>query len=50
MAGHVVCKGDEKYIYFSRKPEGRKPLGKPKCKWKGNIKRDFKHIGYADVD
>jgi hypothetical protein len=23
------------------KPEGRRPLGKPRCKWKDNIKVDL---------
>jgi hypothetical protein len=26
-------------------PEGKRPLGGPRCRWKGNIKMDFKEIG-----
>jgi len=30
------------YRVLVRKPEGKKPLGKPKYKWKDNVKRIFK--------
>jgi hypothetical protein len=26
------------------KPEGKRPLGRPTCKWKGNIKTDIREI------
>jgi hypothetical protein len=28
-----------------RKPEGKRPLGRPNCKWDNNIKMDLKEIG-----
>jgi hypothetical protein len=33
-----------------RKPEGTKPLGRPMCKWKGNIKKDIKEIGQEGME
>jgi hypothetical protein len=32
------------------KPEGKKPLGRSKCKWKDNFKMDLRDIGYEGVD
>jgi hypothetical protein len=31
------------------RPEGRRPLGRPKRRWKDNIKMDLREIGYGDV-
>jgi hypothetical protein len=33
-----------------RKPERKKPLGKPRCGWVDNIKTDFGDIGWDGVD
>jgi hypothetical protein len=33
-----------------RKPEGNKPLGRPKCKWMENITMDFREIGCGGMD
>ena len=27
------------------KPEGKRPLGRPRCRWEGNIKMDFQEVG-----
>jgi hypothetical protein len=32
------------------KPEGKRPLGRPKCRWVDNIKKGFREIGWDDVD
>jgi hypothetical protein len=32
------------------KPEGKRPLGKPRCKWVDNIKIDLKEIGSGGMD
>jgi hypothetical protein len=29
------------YKFFFGKPEGKRPLRKPRCKWEGNIKVDL---------
>jgi len=41
--GQVVCMGEEKGVYrfLLRKPEGRRPLGRPKRRWVDNIKMDL---------
>ena len=28
------------------KPEGKRALGRPRCRWKDNIKMDLKEVGY----
>jgi hypothetical protein len=30
--------------------EGKKPLGRPRHRWKDNIRMDFKEIGWEGVD
>ena len=32
------------------KPEGKRPLGRPKLRWKVNIKTDFQEVGCGDMD
>jgi hypothetical protein len=32
------------------KPEGKRPLGRPRRRWVGNIKMDLLEIGWGDVD
>ena len=27
------------------KPEGKRPLGRPKCRWEDNIKMDLEEVG-----
>jgi hypothetical protein len=31
-------------------PEGKIPLGRPRCRWVDNIKIDLREIGWDDVD
>jgi hypothetical protein len=42
-AGHLVCLGDRRGVYrvLVEKPEGRRPLGRPRHRWKDNIKTDL---------
>jgi hypothetical protein len=39
--------GEERRIqgFGGGKPEGKRPLGRPRCRWKGNIKMDLKEVG-----
>jgi hypothetical protein len=30
-----------------RKPEGKKPLGKPRRRWEDNIKTDLQEVGWG---
>jgi hypothetical protein len=32
------------------KPEGKRPLGRPRCRWIDNIKMDLLEIGVSVVD
>jgi hypothetical protein len=32
------------------KPEGRRPLGRPRRRWVDNIKMDLVEVGWGDVD
>jgi hypothetical protein len=38
------------YRLFVGKPEGKRPLGRQKCRWVGNIKIDLVEIGCGGVD
>jgi hypothetical protein len=32
------------------RPEGKRPLGRPRCRWVNNIKMDLFEIGWGGVD
>jgi hypothetical protein len=51
-AGHVARMGEVRGAYniLVGRPEGRRPLGRPRCRWEGNIKMDLRLIGFGDVD
>jgi hypothetical protein len=38
------------YNILVRRPEGRRPLGRPRRRWEGNIKMDLGEIGFRDMD
>jgi hypothetical protein len=31
------------------KPEGRRPLGRPRCRWEDNIKMDIREVGEGHI-
>lgn len=33
-----------KYIILFRQRKGKRPLGRPRCRWKGDIKTDVKEM------
>jgi hypothetical protein len=33
-----------------RKPEGKRPLGRPRRRWEGNIKIDLQEVGCGGMD
>jgi hypothetical protein len=37
------------YRLLARKPEGKRPLGKPRCRWVDNINTDLGEIGWDDA-
>jgi hypothetical protein len=51
-AVHVARKGEKKNTYrlMVGKPEGKKPLGRPRCRWVDNIRMDLAEVGLGDVD
>jgi hypothetical protein len=38
------------YNILVGRPEGRRPLGRPRRRWEDNIKLDLRGIGCGDVD
>jgi hypothetical protein len=32
------------------KPEGRRPLGRPRLRWEDNIKMDLREVGWEGMD
>jgi hypothetical protein len=44
--------GEKRNVYrlLVRKPEGKRPLGRPRCRWAVNIKMDLGEVGWGDVD
>jgi hypothetical protein len=45
-AGHVARMGEGRGVYRTLvgRPEGKRPLGRPRSRWEDNIKRDLKEI------
>ena len=48
-AGYVARMGEERGVYrvFVGKPEGKKPLGRPRCRWVDNIRTDLQEMGWG---
>jgi hypothetical protein len=46
-AGHVARIGEERGMHrvLVGKPEGKRPLGRPRRRWKDNIKMDVQEVG-----
>ena len=51
-AGHVARMGEERgaYSVLVGKPKGKRPLGRPKCRWVDNIRMDLQGVGCGYVD
>ncbi|KAJ4447219.1 hypothetical protein ANN_09221 [Periplaneta americana] len=47
-AGHVARMGESKIAYrvLVGRPEGKRPLGRPRRRWEDNIKMDLREMGY----
>jgi len=50
--GHVARMGEERWVYrvLLGKPERRRPLGRPTCRWVDHIRMDLEEVvcGYMD--
>ena len=51
-AGHVARIGEERAVYrvLVGKPEGRRPLGRPRRRWVDNIRTDLQEVGCGYMD
>ena len=51
-AGHVARMGEERevYMFLVGKPEGRRPLGRPRLRWVDNIRMDLQEVGCGYTD
>jgi len=51
-AGHVARMEKERGAFgvLVRKPEGKRPLGRPRRRWVDNIRIDLQEVGYGSVD
>jgi hypothetical protein len=48
--GHVARMGKSIYRVSARRPEGERPLGRPKRRWGDNIKMDLREIGIDEAN
>jgi hypothetical protein len=50
--GHVACMEEERKVYkvLVGKPEGKRPLGRPRNRWEDGIRMDLREIGLGGVD
>jgi hypothetical protein len=42
-----LCVNSEAYRTLVGKPEGRRPLGRPRRRWEDNIKMDLQEVGWG---
>jgi hypothetical protein len=51
-AGHVARMGEKRDAcrLLVGKPEGKRPLGRPKRRWVDNIRMDLGEVGWSNVD
>ena len=51
-AGHVARMGEERGVYrvLVGKPEGKRPLGRPRRRWGDNIRMDLQEVGCRYMD
>jgi hypothetical protein len=51
-ASHVTQMGEKRNVYrlLVGKPEGKRPLGRPRRRWVDNFRMDLREIGWGGVD
>jgi hypothetical protein len=49
LSGHVARMVDRRGVYrfLFGKPEGKRPLGRPRRGWDGNVKTDCQEVGWG---
>jgi hypothetical protein len=52
MSGAYDTNGEKRNAYriLMGEPEGRTPLGRPRCRWVNNNKMDLRKIGWDSMD
>jgi hypothetical protein len=52
MGGGCGADGEERDVYriLVRKPEGKRPLGRPRRRWEDNIRMDLHEVGCGGMD
>ena len=52
FAGHVARMGEGRVVYrmLLGKPEGKRPLGRPRRRWEDNIRMDIQEVGLGYED
>jgi hypothetical protein len=52
MGGPCSTNGEKRNAYrlLVEKPEGKRPLGRPRRKWVDNTRMDLGEVGWGDVD
>ena len=52
LAGLVARMGKRRGVYrvLVGKPEGKRPLERPRHRWEDNIKKDFQEVRCGDMD
>jgi hypothetical protein len=50
VGGHVAGMWEERGAYriLVLRPEGRRPLGRPRHRWEDNIKMDLQEVGWGE--
>jgi hypothetical protein len=51
-AGQIALMDKKRNVYriFVGKPEGQRPLGRPRCRWKDNVKLDLRETRWSSMD
>jgi len=51
-AGHVARVGDRRgaHVALVGRPDGKRPLGRPRRRWEDNIKTDIQKVGWKGKD
>ena len=51
-AGYVARTGEERgaYMVLVGKPEGKRPMGRPRRRWVDNVRMDLQEVGCGYVD
>ena len=51
-AGHVARMGEERRVYrvLVGKPEGKRPMGRPRSRWVDNFRTDLQEVGCGYMD